>query len=233
MSNSFPIEGIVVDVTLHTVPLYKTLAHNYVVSDEALTNGVGINWAKTTDQIAFYWFPAFHEMVVANWSIVDVNTPGNAKTNDHVPSSYAGFNALATVAKEIIFGLTSSTCAVANTLGVFVISKKKKIKNIFQFNKAPFYSLGYTILHAVEYAMQLTLLIQTPYFVPIYTEDEYTLKNPAIGYYDQMFAPICYDDERGALLSACVWAHGDNAITILDNELVNFVVKQFFVNEAN
>lgn len=113
-------EGIVVDVTVYTVPLYKTRAHNYVVPDESLTNGVGINWAKTTDQIAFYWFPAFHEMVVANWTIVDVNTPGNAWTNDHVPSSYASFNALATFAKEIIFGLTSSTCAVANSLGMFV-----------------------------------------------------------------------------------------------------------------
>lgn len=68
--------------------------------------------------------------------------------------------------------------------------------------------------------MQLSLLIQTPNFAPIYTEDEYTVKNPAIGYYDLMFAPICYDDERGPLASACVWAHGKNEITILDNELV-------------
>ncbi|KAJ6643890.1 L-gulonolactone oxidase 5 [Pseudolycoriella hygida] len=185
--------GIVVDVTLYTVPLYKTRAHNYVVPDEALTNGVGINWAKSTDQIAFYWFPSFHEVVVANWTIVDVNTPGNARTNDHVPSSYASFNALSAVGKEIIFGLTSSTCAVAN-------------------------ALGYTILHAVEYYLQLSLLIQTPNFAPIYTEDEFTVKNPAVGYYDLMFAPICYDDERGPLKAACVWAHGDNAITILDNE---------------
>lgn len=49
------IEGIVVDITLYTVPVYKTMAHNYIVPDEALTNGVGVNWAKTTDQIAFYW----------------------------------------------------------------------------------------------------------------------------------------------------------------------------------
>lgn len=114
-----------VDITLYTVPLYKTLAHNYVVPDDVLTNGVGINWAKTTDQIAFYWFPAFHEVVISNWTIVDVDTPGNARTNDHVPSSYASFNAIAAIGKEIIFGLTSSTCAVANSLGESV--------NLFSF----------------------------------------------------------------------------------------------------
>lgn len=123
---------------MYTVPLYKTLAHNYVVPDDILTNGVGVNYAKTTDQIAFYWFPAFHEVVVSNWTIVDVNTPGNAWTNDHVklfkrsvlaiqssnviiiqvPSSYATFNKIATIGKEIIFGLTTSTCALANSLGM-------------------------------------------------------------------------------------------------------------------
>lgn len=112
-------EGIVVDVTLYTVPLYKTRAHNYVAPDEILTNGVGIHYAKTTDQLAFYWFPSFHEVVVSNWTIVDLNTPGLARTNDHVPSSYANFNAIATLGKEIIFGLTASTCAVANSLGIF------------------------------------------------------------------------------------------------------------------
>lgn len=102
---------------MYTVPLYKTLAHNYLVPDDILRNGVAINWAKTTDQIAFYWFPAFHEVVVSNWTIVDVETPGNAWTNDHVPSTYTNFNTIATIGKEIIFGLTSSTCAVANSLG--------------------------------------------------------------------------------------------------------------------
>lgn len=105
------------DVTLYTVPLYKTLAHNYPVSDDVLTNGVAINWAQTTDQLSFYWFPAFKEVVVANWTIVDANMPGNAWTNDHVPSSYESLNVLATLAKEIIFGLTSNTCALANSLG--------------------------------------------------------------------------------------------------------------------
>lgn len=100
-----------------TVPLYKTRAYNHVVTDEVLTNGVAINWAKTTDQIAFYWFPTFNELVVSNWTIVDVNTPGNAWTNDHVPSTYENFALIAAVAKEAAFSLTSSSCELANSLG--------------------------------------------------------------------------------------------------------------------
>lgn len=105
-------------VTLYTVPLYKTRAYNYLESDEILTNGVAINWAKTTDQIAFYWFPALKEVVVSNWTIVDVNTPGNAWTNDHVPSTYENFAKTAAIAKEATFSLTTSNCALANSLGI-------------------------------------------------------------------------------------------------------------------
>lgn len=153
-------------------------------------------------------------MVIANWTIVDVNTPGNARTNDHVPSSYASFNALIAFGKEIVFGLTTSTCAVANSLGMFVDHFSLLSNQLYTS------TLGYTILHVLEYYTQLSLLIQTPNFAPIYTEDEFTVQNPAVGMYDLMFAPICYDDERGPLQAACVWAHGDNAITILDNEYV-------------
>lgn len=105
-------------VTLATVPLYKTRAYNYLVSDEILTNGVAIQWAKSTDQIAYYWFPAFEEVVVANWTLVDVKTAGNAWTNDHVPSTYENFALIASVAKEASFRLTTSTCALANSVGI-------------------------------------------------------------------------------------------------------------------
>lgn len=117
--------GIVVKVTLATVPLYKTLAHNYVQSDVALTNGDAMNWAKTTDQIALYWFPALNEIVVANWTIVDVQTVGNAFTNDHVPSTYENFAAIASVTKEFVFGLTTSTCALANSLGISIVVESR------------------------------------------------------------------------------------------------------------
>lgn len=106
------------DITLYTVPLYKTVAHNYAVPDDVLTNGVAKYWAQTTDQISFYWFPAFQEVVVANWTIVDVETPGDAYTNDHVPPTYDNFNVLTHYLKEIVFDLTASTCALANTLGM-------------------------------------------------------------------------------------------------------------------
>lgn len=106
------------DITLFTVPLYKVLAHNYIVSDEVLTNGAALKWAKTADQITLHWFPAFKEVVVANLTFVDVNTPGNAWTNAIVPPTYDNFNLIGSIAKEIAFGLTSSTCAAASTVGM-------------------------------------------------------------------------------------------------------------------
>lgn len=72
----------------------------------------------------------------------------------------------------------------------------------------------------IEYFNQLTLLVQIPDFVPIYTEDGFFVQNPAVGYYDLMFAPICYDEPQGFLKQACPWSHGENGITFVDNEYV-------------
>lgn len=109
--------GVVLKVTVYTVPLYKTRATNYKVSDEILTNGKAIKMAQNADQMALYWFPAFNEVVVADWSIVDVSTPGNAYTYDHVPSIYEGVAFAVAVAKEAAFSLTTSTCALASSVG--------------------------------------------------------------------------------------------------------------------
>lgn len=109
--------GIVLKVTLYTVPLYKTLASNYVTSDEILTNGKAIKMAQNADQMALYWFPEFNDVVVADWTIVDVNTLGNAYTYDHVPSVYKGSDFLIATAKEAAFSLTSSTCGLASSVG--------------------------------------------------------------------------------------------------------------------
>ncbi|KAJ6635226.1 L-gulonolactone oxidase 5 [Pseudolycoriella hygida] len=185
--------GIVVKITVYTVPLYKTLANNYVISDEILTNGKAIEMAQNADQMAFYWFPAFNQLVVANWTIVDANTEGNAYTYDHVPSVYKHFGYIATIAKEAAFSLTTSTCALAS-------------------------SIGYTILHAISYFLELALIHQVPGWVPIYTENGFLIKMPAVGYYDVMFAPICHDTPQGFLQETCVWDNGPNNITILDNE---------------
>lgn len=107
------------DVTLNTAELYKVLAHNRVVSDDILTSGEVIQMAQNTDQLSLYWFPTFNEVVIANWTIVDANTPGTDTTNDHVPSTYDNFSLIATLIKEIAFSLTESTCAAANTVGMF------------------------------------------------------------------------------------------------------------------
>jgi FAD/FMN-containing dehydrogenase len=84
--------GIIIQLTFKTVPLYKVRAHNYVLGDEILKNGVVEEMAKVTDQLGLYWFPSLQKVVVANWTFVDVRTPGNAETNDHVPSTTRSLN---------------------------------------------------------------------------------------------------------------------------------------------
>lgn len=98
------------NVTLFTVPLYKVRAHNYVTKDDVLTNGMVQEWAKTMDQVTLNWFPAFKEVVVANYNMVDVKTPGEAWASHPVPSTYASFNCLINPAKEKAFELTSNPC---------------------------------------------------------------------------------------------------------------------------
>ncbi|KAG4080041.1 hypothetical protein HA402_006353 [Bradysia odoriphaga] len=187
--------GIVVDVTLKTVPLYKVLATNYIVSDEILSNGIALDWAKTTDQITFYWFPAFKEVVVANLTFVDVNEPGNVYTNAISPPTYGYFNLGGNKAKEIAFDLCTSECALAS-------------------------GLGNTIAHAFEIAAQSSLVRDTPGFVPIYTENGNTVKNPAVGFPHLMFAASCSEASAGLGGPSCFWAHGDinSNMTILDND---------------
>ncbi len=68
--------------------------------------------------------------------------------------------------------------------------------------------------------MELALLIKVPDWVPIYATQQGKFENPAVGYYDEMFAPICHDDPQGILGTACVWSHGEDSITIVDNEYV-------------
>lgn len=109
--------GVVLSVTFHTVPIYKTLANNYITTEDILLNGQAIKMARETDQMSLYWVPEFKEVVVANWTIVDANTKGDAFTYDHVPSIYANTAAVVAKAAEAAFTLTSSTCPLANTIG--------------------------------------------------------------------------------------------------------------------
>lgn len=56
--------------------------------------------------------------MVANLTFVSAEKEGTAWTNAIVPSSYDNFNLIATIAKEVAMGLTSSECAAASTLGI-------------------------------------------------------------------------------------------------------------------
>lgn len=78
--------------------------------------------------------------------------------------------------------------------------------------------VGYTILHVFSYFLELALLQQVKGWVPIYTENGQKIEMPAVGYYDVMFAPICYETLQGTFGEACAWSHGPNNITVLDNE---------------
>lgn len=188
--------GFIVNVTFATAPVYKTLAHNYVTSDTILTNGQAIQWFRSADQLAMYWFPTTSDVVVANWTIVDPSTPGDAFTYDHVPSTYDEMNYFMRQMFELGTTVTESHCSAAR-------------------------SLGYNMLQIGQIGVEQTLYTQVPDFVPIYTEDGYTVENPAVGYFDKMFAPTCVDGPNGLHGLQCIWAHGEvnSNLTILDNEI--------------
>jgi len=128
-----------------------------------------------------YWFPSQQKMVIANWTIVDPSTPGEAYTFDHVPSTTPSLNLLLTKGLELIQSQQNSV----------------RILNVVQ---------AYTLE---------ALLRNMPDFVPIYTYDGITVANPAVGYYNRMFAPTC--NSTGVL--QCPWFHGPNNLTQLDNEI--------------
>lgn len=107
--------GVILDVTLHTVPLYKVKSEIYVASDDVLINGEAINWAQNSDQLTFYRFPSINEVVVSNFSFVPVETDGNAKIFMSTPFES---NVLKTIYKESAFNLSTSDCTTASTLGM-------------------------------------------------------------------------------------------------------------------
>lgn len=173
--------------------MYKVNAHNYIECDDVLSNGEAINWARKTDELSLYWFPQSKEVVVSNRTIVCADTPGNARSNDFLSSTYANFARIFAKAKEIAFGLTSNTCAKAN-------------------------AVGYQILNAIELFMKFSLVEQAPEMAPIYTEDGSKIKNPAVGYPHLISSPICYSKPQGPHQAACPDSHGANSITTLDYE---------------
>lgn len=70
----------------------------------------------------------------------------------------------------------------------------------------------------VEYFLELVLLMPLPDYVPIYATPKGSFRNPGIGYYDEMFSPICNTEPKGALGLACPWSHGVNGVSVIDYE---------------
>lgn len=62
--------GIIVEVTLKTVPLFKMTLTNSVHLDEVFFSGDALSWAMQLDYLQFYWFPFLGEVVVANGTYV-------------------------------------------------------------------------------------------------------------------------------------------------------------------
>jgi len=183
--------GFIVSVTFETVPLYKMRGWAYVVDQSVLTDGTVNVWAQQTDQMTMYWFPSVGKIVVLNWTIVDVKTPGNAFTYDHVPSTSQLFNTLLNPTSDYVQGLANRACSSLA-------------------------AVGYSTLRVFEKYFMSTLHKQTQLFVPIFTEDGDTVTNPAVGYYDLMTAPTCR--ENGSQQLKCLWSHQGFNLTILDNE---------------
>lgn len=78
--------------------------------------------------------------------------------------------------------------------------------------------IGYIILRVIAFFLELVLLMPLPDYVPIYATQEGVFKNPATGYFDEMFAPICYDEPQGIFAAACPWSHGVNGVSVIDYE---------------
>jgi hypothetical protein len=74
--------GVILDVTLQTVPLFKMTVKNYVESESILLDGTALQWATEYDWYEMWWFPSTKTVVVSKGNYTaDLNAPGNASTN--------------------------------------------------------------------------------------------------------------------------------------------------------
>lgn len=83
--------GVVIDVTLKTVPLFKMTVHNNIEAEAILLDGRAIQWAQDHDWFEMWWFPSDENVVVSRGNYTsDLSIPGNASTNfipDESPST--------------------------------------------------------------------------------------------------------------------------------------------------
>jgi L-gulonolactone oxidase len=54
--------GIIIDLTVQTVPLFKMRVENTVQPDEILFNGIALRWAQSFDWYQMWWFPFYNEV---------------------------------------------------------------------------------------------------------------------------------------------------------------------------
>jgi len=74
--------GVILDVTLKTVPLFKMSVTNYVESETILLDGTALDWAQQHDWFEMWWFPSTKTVVVSKGVYTDnMTAPGNASTN--------------------------------------------------------------------------------------------------------------------------------------------------------
>jgi len=77
--------GIIVDVTLSTVPLFKMKVHNYPVPEACLFDNSLPTLAAQYDMFEAWWFPASGTVVLGTGNYTSVETPGNA-TSQFIPN---------------------------------------------------------------------------------------------------------------------------------------------------
>jgi len=73
--------GIVVQLTLYTVPQYKVQVTNYEASEEILLNGVALSLARKSDYLSLWWLPDDKSVVVGDGNYISLSVPGNASSN--------------------------------------------------------------------------------------------------------------------------------------------------------
>jgi hypothetical protein len=75
--------GVIMDVTLKTVPLFKQTVKNYVESESILFDGRALMWAKELDWFEMWWFPSSKNVIVSkgNYTNEMDSSIGNATTN--------------------------------------------------------------------------------------------------------------------------------------------------------
>lgn len=111
--------GIVVDVTLTTVPLFKMTIRNTLHPETILTDGTALIWAQSRDWFEMWWFPSSSSVVVSVGDYVDVSTPG-----EHYTNMLPNVNLLEVIAGRTAYELLQAT---RNTSGLLAMEEATRL----------------------------------------------------------------------------------------------------------